>query len=90
MVIVSWVDSVLQTEHEVDLKDDVSGFGKLIEREDIGYLVRADKKEVVLSVSRCHSDNTVSYSNTIPRGWVKSVTYLEEVDDKDEASDSPQ
>lgn len=78
-MIVAWVDSVLETTHEVDLKDELGGFGKLLEREDIGYLVRSDRKEVVLAISRCHGDNTVSYSNTIPRGWVKRVTYLVEI-----------
>lgn len=82
------MDSILQTTHEVDLKDDTSGFGKLMEREDIGFLIRADKKEVVLAVSRCHEDNTVSYSNTIPRGWVKKVTYLSEKPEELDGSDS--
>ena len=76
-MIVTWIDSILEGNDEVDLKDDTSHFGKLMEREDIGFLVRMDKKEVVLAVSRCHADNTVSYSNTIPRGWVKKITYLE-------------
>lgn len=73
------MDSILETTHEVDLKDDTKAFGKLVEREDIGFLVRSDRKEVVLAISRCHGDNTVSYSNTIPRGWVKKVTYLAEI-----------
>jgi len=76
---VTWIDSVLESSHEVDLKDDTSAFGKLMEREDIGFLVRSDRKEVVLAISRCHGDNTVSYSNTIPRGWVRKVTYLTEI-----------
>ena len=76
MVLVQWTDSILKTEDEVDLKDDTSRFGKLFEREDIGFLIRMDRKEVVLSVSRCHEDNTVSYSNTIPRNWVKKITFL--------------
>lgn len=78
LVLVSWIDSVLESSHEVALEDDISGFGKLLEREDIGYLVRIDRKEVVLAISRCHGDNTVSYSNTIPRGWVKKITFLVE------------
>ena len=80
---MAWVDSVLESTHEVDLKDDTSGFGKLMEREDIGFLVRSDKKEVVLAISRCAADNTVSYSNTIPRGWVKKVTYLQEMPEEE-------
>ena len=78
-VVVAWVDSVLESGDEIDLKDDQSHFGKLLEREDIGFLVRMDRKEVVLAISRCHGDNTVSYSNTIPRGWVKKITYLEAI-----------
>jgi hypothetical protein len=85
IVIVAWVDSVLESSHEVDLKDDLSGFGKLLEREDIGFLVRSDRKEVVLAISRCHGDNTVSYSNTIPRGWVKKITYLQEIPEEADA-----
>lgn len=84
---MTWVDSILETTHEVDLKDDQSGFGKLVEREDIGFLVRSDRKEVVLAISRCHSDNTVSYSNTIPRGWVKKVVYLQEI--PEESNEQP-
>lgn len=75
-MIVAWVDSILKTEDEVDLKDDISHFGKLFEREDIGFLVRKDRKEVVLAVSRCHEDNTVAYSNTIPTNWVRKIIYL--------------
>lgn len=86
-MIVRWVDSVLESSHEIDLKDDQSAFGKLLEREDIGFLVRSDRKEVVLAISRCHADNTVSYSNTIPRGWVKKVTYLTEI--PEEAHEQP-
>lgn len=88
MVIVAWVDSIFETTHEVDLKDDQSAFGKLVEREDIGFLVRSDRKEVVLSISRCHSDNTVSYSNTIPRGWVRKVTYLQGIPEDNDAKTS--
>lgn len=85
LVVVTWVDSSLKSTDEVDLKDDVSGFGKLWLREDIGFLVRNDRKEVVLSISRCHEDNTVSYSNTIPRGWVKKVIYLQEIPEEEHA-----
>lgn len=80
---MTWVDASLKTDDEVDLKDGTGRFGRLYEREDLGFLVRMDRKEVVLAISRCHDDNTVSYSNTMPRGWVKKVTFLQDMPEEE-------
>jgi hypothetical protein len=87
-VEVVWLDSYISTDHEADLDAGTAGFGGVIECRDIGYLVSkrrynpaAKRYELVLSVSRCFSDNTTRISNTIPCGWVKQIIYLEERQD---------
>jgi hypothetical protein len=77
MVLVQWHDAVFDSDADAALTDDLSEFGGLSEREDIGFLVRIDKKELVLAITRDEKDNRVCYSNTIPRGWVKKIRLLQ-------------
>lgn len=79
MVLVQWSDAHIDLDAQVAITDDIKEFGKLYEREDIGFLVRVDRKELVLAVTRDVADNEVCYSNTIPRGWIKKITYLQVV-----------
>lgn len=73
---VIWLDAYINADHEASFAEGSDKFGSLIECRDIGYLVRKNRKEVVLSVSRCFADNTTRISNTIPRNWVKAIIYL--------------
>lgn len=86
LVEVIWVDAALDSTHTGDLEDPASAlkFGGRLECSDVGYLIRKDRKEVVLAVGICRADNTYRHSNTIPRGWIKKITSLsrEAVDEK--------
>lgn len=77
IVEVVWIDAVADVEHEADLNDkaQVRDFGGLVVCKDVGYLVRRNRKEVVLAVG--FVDKTVvRHSNTIPSPWIISITYL--------------
>ena len=53
-----------------------SPFGGLTECRDVGYLIEKSRTVVKLAISICEEDNTYRHSNTIPRGWVRSITVL--------------
>ena len=78
LVEVVWIDAVIDPEKSGDLTDPSTAarFGGLALCSDVGYLIAQDRREIKLAVSVCRDDNTYRHSNTIPRGWVKSVTYL--------------
>lgn len=85
LVEVIWVDACIDTSHDVSLTEG-GEFGGLVEIRDIGYLVAKTKREVILSISRCYTDNSTRHSNTIPRNWVREIIYLEPKEPKDGGS----
>ena len=78
LVEVVWVDAAMNSDHTGDLDDPSTRakFGKLLMCSDVGYLIRKDRKELVLAVGVCREDQTYRHSNTLPMGWVKEVIYL--------------
>lgn len=81
LVEVVWIDAALSGEDSGDLEQPASAakFGGLAVCSDVGYLIRKDKKVIVLSVGVCRDDQTYRHSNTIPRGWVKEIVLLDRV-----------
>jgi hypothetical protein len=77
LVEIVWHDANIEPAHKAYLDDGADKFGELAELRDIGYLVRKNRRELVLAVSRCESENSVTTSNTIPFGWVDDIIYLE-------------
>lgn len=77
-VIVRWSDASTQLDHEATLSDPASieAFGGAIEVEDIGWLIKKDRKHVVLALGRCLEDETIRQATTIPRSWVKEIIEL--------------
>lgn len=76
LVEVVWLDAQIVPAHDGIVGEPLDEFGGLAECRDVGYLVRMNKRELVLCVSRCLDDNTIRHSNTLPRGWVKQIIYL--------------
>lgn len=79
MLLVEWNDASQNAagSADFDTPGDVAGFGGLATCEDIGFLVRHDAREVVLSTSRCLEHNDTRGPNTIPRGWITKIAFLE-------------
>src|SRR5258708_28809950 len=76
-VEVEWVDAQLDPQASADLGDPRTAFGTLPVVQDVGYLYRMDRKELVLAISRWPDGNEINHSNTIPMDLVRTVTYLE-------------
>lgn len=79
IVMVTWEDAACDPDADSFL-DDARDFGGLQTCDDVGFLVRKTKREVVLAVSRTVSDDTVRCSVTIPARWVKRIVYLRDDD----------
>jgi len=75
-VLVRWLDASLDHEANALLDDKEAAFGELYECEDIGFLYRKTKREVVLALSRCITDNSVRHATTIPAKWILSISIL--------------
>ena len=52
--------------------------------QNIGFLVKHDKKRVVLAAEYFMKDDDLRHMETIPRGMVKKITRLKEVERKHE------
>ena len=78
LVEIVWEDATLNSAAEGDLENPAtaSKFGGMAICSDVGYLIRKDRKVVVLAVGICRDDFTYRHANTIPRGWIKEVTVL--------------
>lgn len=75
-VEVVWTDASIDIMAEASL-DDLSNFGGLATMHTIGRLIRKTRKEVVLATDVCPTDNDIRQSYTIPRGWIRSIIYLQ-------------
>ena len=75
LVEITWVDAAISPADEGSL-DTPSAFGGLIECRDIGYLIEKTRKTIKLASSITEEDNGYRHANTIPRGWVRRITYL--------------
>jgi hypothetical protein len=84
LVEVIWQDACINTDHEGQLNDQeaTKQFGGLALCSDIGYLISKTKTEIRLAVSLCRDDNSYRHSNTIPRGWIKSLNFFHRSDDQ--------
>ena len=79
LVEVVWEDAVLDQDANGDLDQPATAdkFGGMRTCSDVGYLIRKDRKVIVLAVGVCRADQTYRHANTIPRGWVKQIIYLQ-------------
>ena len=78
LVEIVWEDAALEGAAEGDLEtpDTAVKFGGMKLCSDVGYLIRKDRKVVVLAVGVCRDDQTYRHANTIPRGWVREIIPL--------------
>jgi hypothetical protein len=78
IVEVEWVDAEIDPSSSGNLSnpDEVKKFGDLALCRDVGYLVRMDKKVVVLAVGISPEDGGFRHSNTVPRSLVLKITRL--------------
>lgn len=80
MLLVKWLDAGTNIEHEADLSEaeEVKQFGAEYECTDIGFLVRWNKKVIVLAVSHSMNEeiHEVRHANTIPTDMVLDVDLL--------------
>jgi hypothetical protein len=78
LVEVVWEDAAADLTHEGTLKDSETAktFGGMVVCRDIGYLIRKNRKEVVLACGLMCEDNAYRHSNTIPAGWVREIVPL--------------
>ena len=79
IIEVTWVDAFMEPNDSADLKQpkDIKEFGRLPEIQDVGYLIRWNRQEIVLAVSRCQADNDVRHSNSIPRSLIRDIKVLD-------------
>jgi hypothetical protein len=77
-VEVRWSDATIDLSAEGDpaVAGSAADFGGQSIHRDLGYLIRKDKKDLVLAVSLCEDDHSYRHANTIPRGWVKQIIIL--------------
>jgi hypothetical protein len=78
LVEVVWEDAAIDTEHsgDLDTPGTAATFGGMVTCRDVGYLVRKDRKVIVLAVGVVQDSQSYRHSNTIPRGWVKEIIPL--------------
>ena len=88
LVEVVWLDAVLDQDAQGDLDVPATAdkFGGMKTCSEVGYLIRKDRKVVVLAVSICRDDQTYRHSNTIPRGWVQRITKLTREEQNEQAA----
>ena len=81
---VVWIDAEINADHYGTLKDPSTAakFGGRAECRDIGYLIRKNRQEVVLAVGLLTEDDGYRHSNTIPRGWIKTIIPLTRQEEK--------
>lgn len=75
LVEVTWIDAQFETDAEASLKDGTAHFGSLVQCQSIGYLIRKNKREVVLASARA-DDDSIRFAFSIPTAWVRSITVL--------------
>ncbi|MGQ0721012.1 MAG: hypothetical protein ACT4PE_05490 [Candidatus Eiseniibacteriota bacterium] len=91
LVEVVWEDAAADLTHEGTLKDSETAktFGGMVVCRDIGYLIRKNRKEVVLACGLMCEDNAYRHSNTIPAGWVREIVPLTRATPKPPPAGSP-
>jgi hypothetical protein len=79
LVELVWEDAALDAAAEGDLENPAMAaqFGGMKICSDVGYLIRKDRKVVVLAVGICRDDFTYRHANTIPRKWIKEINVLD-------------
>ena len=78
IVEVVWEDAAADFSHEgsLDNPKDADKFGGFAPCRDVGYLIRKNRKEVVVAWGLMTEDNSYRHSNTIPRSWIKEIIVL--------------
>jgi hypothetical protein len=79
LVEIVWEDAALDGAAEGDLENPATAdsFGGMKICSDVGYLIRKDRKVVVMAVGICRDDFTYRHANTIPRKWIKAIIPLD-------------
>lgn len=66
---IVWYDATYDSD-DIAFLSDLTDFGKLWICLDTGFVVRENKKEVVLAVNGCANNDSVRQSNTIPKSLI--------------------
>jgi hypothetical protein len=90
-VEIVWLDASIDVTHEGSLTNpaDADGFGGLVQCRDVGYLIRADREELVLAVGLVEADNSYRHANTIDRKRVLEIVYLSRPPETEAIADDP-